>query len=37
VKRGVVIAVIATWLILSFVPALSLTSLTGMGRGGRGK
>ena len=35
--KAVIIAVILTWLLLSFVPQLSLMSLIAKGKGGKGK
>ncbi len=31
-RRGIVIAVLATWVIVSFVPAIQLTSIMGRGK-----
>jgi len=32
-RKGIVIAVIVTWVIVSFVPAIQLTSNMGKGKG----
>jgi hypothetical protein len=32
-KKGIIVAVLATWVIVSFVPAIQLTSLLGKGKG----
>jgi hypothetical protein len=34
-KKGIVIAVLLTWVVVSFVPAIQLTSI--LGKGGKGK
>jgi hypothetical protein len=31
-RKGIVIAVIITWVVVSFVPAIQLTSLMGKGK-----
>jgi hypothetical protein len=33
VKKGIVIAVLLTWVVVSFVPAIQLTSILGKGKG----
>lgn len=32
-RKGIVIAVIVTWVVVSFVPAIQLTSIMGKGKG----
>jgi hypothetical protein len=32
-KKGIVIAVLLTWVVVSFVPAIQLTSILGKGKG----
>jgi hypothetical protein len=32
-RRGIIIAVLVTWVVVSFVPAIQLTSIMGRGKG----
>jgi hypothetical protein len=37
VSKGIVVTALLVWLLISFVPALSATSLMRMGKGGSGR